>query len=174
MNRIRLVQVGDVESRLVEEVRKAVGLHLGVPCSVDARRVDVAFAFHEERGQYHSTALLEPLRGAPSGEVALGIAAVDLYIPILTFVFGEATVGGDAALVSYHRLRQEFYGLPPDRNLLRERLIKEALHELGHTAHLAHCEDYECVMAASHAIEWLDLKGSTFCDECAARMHAAA
>jgi archaemetzincin len=76
-------------------------------------------------------------------------------------------LGGDAAIVSYHRLRQEFYGLPPDTNLLRERLIKEALHETGHTLALTHCEDYECVMAPSHAIEWLDLKNAAFCDACA-------
>ena len=76
--------------------------------------------------------------------------------------------------VSYHRLRQEFYGLPPDANLLRERLIKEALHETGHTLALTHCEDYECVMAPSHAIEWLDLKESAFCPECAAHMRVVA
>ena len=168
MNRIRLVSVGDPDRRLMDDVRRAVRATLGVDCAIDSRHVDPRFAFNETRTQYHSTQLLGTLTGAPPGELALGIASVDLYIPILTFVFGEAALGGDAAIVSYHRLRQEFYGLPPDSDLLRDRLIKEALHETGHTLGLTHCEDYECVMAPSHAIEWLDLKGATFCHVCAA------
>ncbi|MGA7369045.1 MAG: hypothetical protein WBX01_07945 [Nitrososphaeraceae archaeon] len=30
------------------------------------------------------------------------------------------------------RLRQEFYGLVPDIDLFQQRMIKEAVHELGH------------------------------------------
>ncbi len=72
----------------------------------------------------------------------LGVVAVDLYIPILTFVFGEAQMGGPCAVVSAHRLRQELYGLPPDPELFRQRVLKEAVHELGHTLNLTHCDDY--------------------------------
>ncbi|MBI4462937.1 MAG: archemetzincin, partial [Acidobacteria bacterium] len=63
----------------------------------------------------------------------LGITALDLYVPVLTFVFGEAQLSGRCALVSAHRLREEFYGLPPSNDLFHERLVKEAVHELGHT-----------------------------------------
>ena len=97
------------------------------------------------------------------------MTSLDLYIPILTFVFGEAQLGGTSAVVSYHRLRQEFYGLPADMDLLANRLLIEAVHELGHTLHLTHCQDYRCVMAASHAVEWIDIKDSGFCDDCLAR-----
>jgi len=96
----------------------------------------------------------------------LGITGHDLYIPILTFVFGEAQMGGPCSVVSSHRLRQEFYGLPPDRKLLANRLLTECVHELGHTLDLTHCRDYQCVMASSHAVEWIDLKESRFCPEC--------
>lgn len=65
-------------------------------------------------------------------------------------------------MVSLCRLRNEFYGLPPNIPALRERLLKEAVHELGHTLGLPHCEDYQCVMSASHAIELVDLKTSRF------------
>jgi len=99
----------------------------------------------------------------------LGVTLVDLYIPILTFVFGEAQLQGSCALVSGHRLRQEFYGLPTNPSLFRERLLKEAVHELGHTLTLAHCEDFECVMAPSHGVEWIDLKASSFCRGCRSR-----
>ena len=63
----------------------------------------------------------------------LALTELDLYIPVLTYVFGEAQLAGDSALVSAHRLRQEFYGMPANRRLLDERLLKESLHELGHT-----------------------------------------
>jgi len=77
-------------------------------------------------------------------------------------------MGGPCAVVSSHRLRQEFYGLPPDRELFRLRTIKEAVHEVGHTLQLTHCEDYRCVMASSHAVEWIDLKDSALCAACGA------
>src|SRR2546425_5768844 len=99
----------------------------------------------------------------------LGVTGLDLYIPILTFVFGEAQLGGPCAVVSAHRLRQEFYGLPPNKELLRQRLRKEAVHELGHTFDLTHCDDYRCAMAPSHAVEWIDLKESTLCATCQVR-----
>jgi archaemetzincin len=64
------------------------------------------------------------------------------------------------------RLAEEFYGLPPREVLLRERLVKEAVHELGHTFGLQHCQDWECVMASSHGVERLDVKGVDFCPRC--------
>jgi archaemetzincin len=81
-------------------------------------------------------------------------------------------MGGRCALVSTHRLRQEFYGLPGDPELLRERLLKEAVHELGHTLELTHCDDYDCVMASSHSVEWIDLKTPNLCNICLERVLA--
>jgi archaemetzincin len=96
----------------------------------------------------------------------LAVTGVDLYIPILKYVFGEAQIGGPCAVVSAFRLRQEFYGLEPDDVLLQQRLLKESIHELGHTFHLRHCQDYRCAMASSHAVEWIDLRESTLCESC--------
>ncbi len=103
----------------------------------------------------------------------LGVTSLDLYIPTLTFVFGEAQLHGPCALVSMHRLRQEFYGLPADPRLAAERLLKEAVHELGHTLGLRHCDDYRCAMAPSHAVEWIDLKSPRLCPACQARAASA-
>ena len=100
----------------------------------------------------------------------LGITGVDLYIPILTFVFGEAQMGGPCAVVSFHRLMQEFYGLPADPAVLIDRLVKECVHEVGHTLDLTHCDDYSCAMAPSHAVEWIDLKESVLCPSCQERV----
>jgi archaemetzincin len=78
-------------------------------------------------------------------------------------VFGGAQLTGLCAIVSYHPLRQEFYGLPFDKKLLQRRLLKESVHELGHTHPIQHCEEYQCVMSPSHSVEWIDQKTSSFC-----------
>jgi archaemetzincin len=53
-----------------------------------------------------------------------------------------------------------------------ERLLKEAIHELGHTLGLRHCEDYACCMSSSHAVEWIDLKGRSFCESCRSQVES--
>jgi archaemetzincin len=143
-----------------------------VSCEIVSDPLAPDFAYHAERQQYHSSEILARMQQQDHSDCwrVLGVTEADLYIPILTFVFGEAQLGGKYAVVSAHRLRQEFYGLPPDRDLLMERLLKEAVHELGHTVELTHCDDYRCVMAPSHAVEWIDLKESTFCPDCESRV----
>ena len=90
---------------------------------------------------------------------------------MLTFIFGQAQLGGRLALVSLARLRQEFYGLPSDRELLRERALKESLHELGHTFGLLHCREAACTMSLATGIRQLDAKGGGYCAGCAALLH---
>jgi archaemetzincin len=136
-------------------------------CTVRPGLLDSGFALEPGRGQYHSTAILQRLErmGDPDARV-LGVTALDLYVPVLTFVFGEAQLEGNTAVVSTARLRDEFYGLPRRDDLLQERLLKEAVHELGHTFGLRHCPDWRCVMASSHAVERLDIKTADFCHGC--------
>ncbi len=129
-------------------------------------------AFDASRGQYHSTRLLAELLDGPSAgyDRVLGVTSVDLFIPVLTYVFGEAQLDGRAAAVSLHRLRPEAYGLPVDDALLSDRLLKESLHELGHTFGLLHCLEPDCVMHSSTYVEDIDLKSAAFCGDCRARL----
>lgn len=170
MNRIQIMPFGSAATEALVDL--CVGLHreFTVPCEILPPEPTPEFAFNPQRQQYSSTEILATMikRAAPDGGRILAVTALDLYIPILTFVFGEAQLPGNCALVSYHRLRQEFYGLPRDSNLLRERLLKESVHELGHTLNLSHCEDYQCVMSPSHGVEWIDLKTSHYCGPCRA------
>lgn len=174
MNLLQLVAVGNCDPRLLERLGPALSATFGVPWDLTEAEFDISFALHAERQQYHSTEILARLRSLqrPESWRSLAVTANDLYIPILTFVFGEAEMGGRVAIVSTHRLHQQFYGLPCDDALLSERLLKEALHELGHTLGLRHCEDYRCAMASSHAVEWLDLKEPAFCSACRTRVSA--
>ena len=140
---------------------------------------DPELAFDADRGQYNSRVLLAqllrepPLHPDADGPLAaggptriLGLTNVDLFIAVLTFVYGEAQLDDRAAVVSAYRLDSQLYGLPADRKLLFERLVKEAVHELGHTFGLLHCADPRCVMASSTYVEEIDLKDEHFCDRC--------
>lgn len=172
MNTLDLLPIGDVDAQLLESVGPALTKAFRTPCRILPSSLDPQFAYHAERGQYHSSELLQAMQpyAAKGTWRVLGITGVDLYIPILTFVFGEAQMGGPCAVVSYHRLRQQFYGFPSDAAVLSDRLLKEAVHEVGHTVDLTHCDDYSCVMAPSHAVEWIDLKETTLCPGCQARV----
>jgi archaemetzincin len=151
----------------LEPLAAALSRTFGAPCRIDRAIPDISFALDLERGQYWSTAILQRLENASAaGERVLGVTELDLFVPVLTFVFGEAQLEGNCALVSTARLHEEFYGMPPRADLLLERLIKEAVHELGHTFGLRHCRDWRCVMASSHAVERLDIKEAGFCPAC--------
>ena len=168
MKLVHLLRVGTVDVSLLEHLRAEIPLSLPVACEILPFDFDPAVAYHTERQQFHSSEILQRMQGLvrPNDWRFLAVADVDLYIPILKYVFGEAQIGGPCAVVSAFRLRQEFYGLGRDAALLRQRLLKESVHELGHTVDLRHCQDYRCVMASSHAVEWIDLRESALCDAC--------
>jgi archaemetzincin len=175
MRLVHLLPVGTIETSLLESVRDSLPRCLPVSCEILPSTLDPAAAYHAERQQFHSSEILQRMRApvAPRSWRLLAVADVDLYIPILKYVFGEAQLGGPCAVVSAYRLRQEFYGLDRDNDLLRARLLKECVHELGHTLDLRHCQDYRCAMASAHAVEWIDLRESTLCDSCRARLDAS-
>jgi archaemetzincin len=155
----------------LESLAAALARTFRAPCRIRPEPLDIAATWDAARGQYHSTAILRLMErswGLPSGPDArvLGVTVGDLYVPVLTFVFGEAQVEGNCATVSTARLREEFYGLPADEALLRERLLKESVHELGHTFGLRHCADWRCVMSSSYGVERLDIKTPQFCPAC--------
>jgi archaemetzincin len=125
--------------------------------------------YNERRRQYYSSRVLEKMYGyVPSSEVdcVLGLTEVDLYVPHLNFVFGEAQCPGKLAIISLCRLRPEFYGQPADRKLFVERSVKEAVHEVGHTFGLKHCGNSECIMFFSNNIQMTDTKKLEFCQKC--------
>jgi archaemetzincin len=175
MKRLQLLPIGSVDPQLLDWLGQSLYEKFRVRAEIFSPALDAAFALHAERLQYHSSEILASMQPYINGDTwrLLGVTQLDLYIPILTFVFGEAQLGGKSAVVSYHRLRQEFYGLPQDTDLLANRLLVESVHELGHTLRLTHCHDYQCAMAPSHAVEWIDIKDSGYCEDCLARASVA-
>ena len=132
--------------------------------------VDMSHAFDPSRNQYYSTEIISTLlKQFPNHEgKILGVTGGDLFVPVLTYVFGEAQLDGRVALISAARLDERVYGLAANPHLLAQRLLKEAVHELGHTFGLVHCQGIDCVMRSSTAVEEIDMKSDQFCPACRA------
>jgi archaemetzincin len=125
-----------------------------------------------ERGQYFSTRIIAETINYSSefnGKVIV-LTDVDIYVPVLTFIFGEAQLNGKHSIVSVCRLHEEFYSGESNAGLLLERTVKETLHELGHNYGLVHCLNWDCVMHSSPGIEEVDIKGSRYCRSCALKV----
>jgi archaemetzincin len=165
LNQITLRPLGELEQGVLEELRRRLEETFGCPVEIKPQNADLAHAYNSSRKQYLSTTLLSNI-SVLEGEKALGIVDVDLYVPRLNFVFGEADMISGVAIISLFRLRQEHYGLPPNRELFLERAVKEAVHELGHTYGLGHCPDAKCIMHFSNSLMDTDKKQAAFCPKC--------
>jgi len=166
-NRIVISPIGDIDKGLLEEVGEKASRVFGCGKEIIPLLKDLDFALDMERRQYHSTPILEILASrAPLRTVKiLGIAQVDLFIPILTYVYGEAQLGGKACIISTYRLKE---GLSPVSStvLYHQRVVKEAIHELGHAFRLHHCRDQACIMHYCRSTRDVDLKSDQLCRYC--------
>jgi len=126
------------------------------------------YAHDKRRSQYNSKLILRHLQQhcRPDTLRLIGITHMDIYVPILKYVFGLAQMEGQCAVISLHRLCPQFYDKPSDHNLFMSRAEKTALHELGHSFGLIHCRDRRCVMYPSTVIRDTDLKYPDFCPTC--------
>ena len=115
MKKLQLLPVGTIDARLLEWLRQALYEKFRVPTDVLAPALDPAFALHAERQQYHSSEILHAMQRYMDNRTwrLLGVTERDLYIPILTFVFGEAQMGGPAAIVSYLASLRSSTACPP-------------------------------------------------------------
>jgi archaemetzincin len=137
----------------------------GLPCPPNA--------YNRRRCQYQASALLGVLRRVVrSSQWSLGVADLDYYVPGLSFVFGLASLAEHCALIALPRLRQEFYGLPQDDRLFEQRVVKEAIHEIGHVCGLEHCPDPRCVMHFSNSLADTDAKSHQLCQRCREKLNS--
>lgn len=168
MSTVWLVTIGNVPSQVQEWAESAATEWCPWPVHRLTGLEVPSSAYDVSRGQYHSVEIMKAVaHRAPNGlGRVLGLTEVDLAIPTLTFVFGQAQVEGRVAVLSLARLRQEFYGLPADEVLLRERVVKEVLHELGHTFGLTHCRNSKCAMSLATHIALVDGKEESYCARC--------
>ena len=142
----------------------------GYPCRIALPVRVPESSYSADRDQYNAEVIVEKImeKMPNDAEKLLCVVDVDLFVPSLNFVFGLAA--GNTALISLARLRPEYYGEKKNEYLFRERALKEAIHELGHTFGLQHCHDIRCIMHFSNRLEDTDIKGPDFCEVCSARI----
>jgi len=164
---IAVSPICDLDETLLEQVRRDVHRMFGFRTEIISLLNDADFALDPVRNQYHSTVILKRLSElAPVQAIkVLAIARVDLFIPILTHVYGEAQLDGRACIISTRRLNE---GLSPvsTHETFNSRVVKEAIHELGHTFNLRHCRDHSCAMHYCRTIGDVDRKSDQFCRYC--------
>jgi len=165
---ITLAVFGYFGRNFLEKVAKTVQSEFHFPVRIVESHVDLSDFFDPSRRQYNGNKLLKSVSTLSIRDKGktLGLFDVDLYIPILTYIFGQAILSGDTGIASTYRLSNEHYGLPPDEELLLQRFTKVVIHELGHAFGLIHCTTPTCVMRPSTYVEDIDQKGLRFCHQC--------
>lgn len=165
---INLITFGSFEEAFLRKIVRKVNHELTLPVNIGEGRLDLSEFYDAGRRQYDGNKLLRAvdLTYADDNIKTLGLFNVDLFIPILTFIFGQAFLNGRTGIASVFRLSNEGYGLLNDDEIMLDRFGKEIIHEIGHTLGLIHCHAPVCVMKSSTYIEDIDQKGTAFCPAC--------
>jgi archaemetzincin len=173
---LRIVPVGNLPKQILEAIHKEIENNLNIKCRIMPKLKIPKEAFNNWRKQYNAEVVMEILSKSSEAKFidknipTLMITDEDLYYNGLNFVFGLEDPEKSAAIVSIARLRPEFYDERPNIELLKERTIKEVIHELGHYFGLGHCKNRKCVMCFSPSVNDVDEKGKDFCNECKIKM----
>jgi archaemetzincin len=165
---ITFVPFGYFDENLLRDIAGAAEQEFLCSASIKEGHLDLSEFYDPTRRQYNGSKLLKEVDtnfSSDSGKT-IGLFNVDIFIPILTFIFGQAILSGRAGIASHYRLSNERYGIDTDDAVLLERFKKEVLHELGHTYGLIHCYTPTCVMRSSTYVEDIDQKNASLCHDC--------
>ena len=165
---ITILTFGRFEREFLEKISEVVMHELNCMVTIKEAHLDISEFYDAGRRQYNGDKLLKVVNtmNGQGESKTIGLFNVDLFIPILTYIFGQAQLKGKTAIASQYRLSNERYGMPADEDLLLQRFTKEVIHELGHTFGLIHCHTPTCVMRSSTYVEDIDQKEAGLCEKC--------
>ncbi|NWF76620.1 MAG: archaemetzincin family Zn-dependent metalloprotease [Nitrospirae bacterium] len=168
LKKILIIPIGDIDQYILHSISQKLEKTFHDKLEIGKKIQLPQDSYDSDRKQYNSSIILQNIKPIKPTNVdlILGITDVDLFVPELNFVFGEADVSSGITIISLLRLKPEFYGETPDMKLFLERAEKEAIHELGHAYWLGHCTNPNCIMYFSNTIYDTDIKGSGFCRKC--------
>jgi archaemetzincin len=172
LKNITLLSFGYFDQEILERIVPDISREFSFPVKTKTGNLDLSGFYDPARRQYNGTELLIKINNqyASDSSKTLGLFNIDLYIPILTFIFGQALLSGRTGIASMYRLSNDRYGIKMDYSILLERFRKESIHELGHMFGLIHCIDPVCVMRSSTYVEDIDQKSHTLCQKCRAQI----
>lgn len=169
---IRIIPVGNIPAKALEEIphelTAAFHCHIKVLPKLEVPKE----AFNQWRKQFDGAKVMDLLTKDGEGvyidkEIpALFITDADIYYQGMNYVFGLENPTQATAIVSIARLLPEYYGGSPNLFVLKERILKECIHEIGHHLGLDHCRHPFCVMSFSPSIKDVDAKHKNFCANC--------
>jgi archaemetzincin len=168
LQNITLISFGYFRDDFLKNVAEAVKLEFLISVNIKEGHLDLSEFYDPVRRQYNGVKLLKEVDNMFSSDFAktIGLFSVDLFIPILTYIFGQAFLNGSSGIASHYRLSNERYGIDADDSLILDRFKKEVIHELGHTFGLVHCHIPTCVMRSSTYVEDIDQKSANLCLNC--------
>ena len=171
---ILLISYANFEDDFLERMAREVTKEYQFPVNIETSHLDLSEFYDPMRRQYDGNRILKIIDSisAPQYIKKVGVFRVDLFIPILTYIFGQAALKGNSGIASLYRLRNEQYGLKKDEDLLLERFGKVIIHELGHMFGLIHCHIPTCVMRSSTYVEDIDQKTNSLCTKCRAELES--
>ncbi|MDY6988096.1 MAG: archaemetzincin [Thermodesulfobacteriota bacterium] len=160
--------LGDVRGAIVDTIASKIETFFNIRTDVFQGHAIPQGSYHPQRGQYNCYPILTFLRTLKPDHAikTIGVTEVDLFVPILTYVFGEAEMGGHAAVISTYRLARGRDRQPIPAELLLKRVEKIAIHELAHTFCLSHCKEDGCLMGSFPILNRIDENSIRFCRYC--------
>ncbi|MEW6407772.1 MAG: hypothetical protein AB1465_03720 [Patescibacteria group bacterium] len=185
MKYLYLLPFNKINGKILEKLAKDLEKKFDLSTKIVSAISLPDYTYNKLRRQYDGSKILVELKRMefPDAEKILGVLSVDLFAEDLNFIFGQAEAPGNVALISLFRLDPKFWQKKskPNQKLYFERrpaqlaeverlfyarILKEAVHELGHTYGLSHCPDIKCVMHFSNTLKDTDLKNNNFCEKC--------
>lgn len=174
LQNITLISFGYFEEDFLKNIAEAVKHEFRFSVNIKEGHLDLSEFYDPGRRQYNGTKLLKEVDSIYSSDSdkSLGLFSVDLFIPILTYIFGQAFLNGRTGIASLYRFSNERYGMNTDDKFILDRFKKEVIHELGHTFGLIHCHIPTCVMRSSTYVEDIDQKSANICIKCRNEMNS--
>ncbi|MEN8201984.1 MAG: archaemetzincin family Zn-dependent metalloprotease [Bacteroidota bacterium] len=165
---ILIINHGNFEKEFLGTIAESITREYHLPVSVKVSHIDLSEFYDPMRRQYNGNKLMKELDfwSTMNHIKNIGLFRVDLFNPILTYIFGQAALKGSIGVASLYRLRNEQYGMKKDDDLLLVRFQKVIIHELGHMFGLVHCHFPTCVMRSSTYVEDIDQKSPHLCSKC--------